>query len=136
MSLSRMVVPFKSWHMKWLDAKVVLSDVELQSMEQQSSKSLIVNGAIIACAGWLTFWPGRHQAWAYMSPATGPHMRWLTRMCDEHARQLKGRIEMTVRTDFEAGHRWALMLGFTLETAVMKAYGPFGEDHAMYTRHN
>ena len=50
--------------------------------------------------------------------------------------RVKGRVEFTVRADFEKGHRWAKMLGFTVESPLLRAYGPLGEDHVGYVRFN
>ncbi len=49
---------------------------------------------------------------------------------------VKGRMEFTVRKDFAAGHVFARLLGFEVETPCMKSYGPFGEDHVGYIRMN
>lgn len=136
MTLDRMVVPFKAWHLNWLDSRAQLTEQEMQGMEQQNSRTFVVGGHVVAAAGTLQYWPGRHNAWAYMSPATGLHMRWLTREVERELKLLKGRIEMTVLVNFQAGHRWALMLGFSLETPAMKGYAPDGSTHAMYTRFN
>jgi len=44
------------------------------------------------------------------------------------------RIEMTVDCDFPQGHRWAKMLGFTMEAERMRGYRPDGGDCALYAR--
>jgi hypothetical protein len=44
------------------------------------------------------------------------------------------RIEMTVDCDFPEAHRWAKMLGFTMECERMKYYSPDGRDCALYAR--
>ena len=136
MTLDRMIVPFKPEHFKWLDAKVHVTDDELRGMARQNSWTAVLHGTVIACAGVITYWPGRHYAWAYMSPATGQCMRWLTREAHKRMSAPKGRVEITVRTDFAAGHRWAGMLGFHMEAPVMQHYGPHGEDHTLYARVN
>ena len=41
---------------------------------------------------------------------------------------------MTVDCEFEQGHRWAKMLGFTMEAERMRAYRPDGGDVALYAR--
>ena len=41
------------------------------------------------------------------------------------------RVDMLVRTDYEAGHRWAKRLGFT-EEGVLRARGVNGEDMTLY----
>jgi hypothetical protein len=134
--MERLVVPFKAWHYEWLKVDHPVSEEALMQMQMQNSWTAVVDGEIVACAGTILQWAGRHTAWAYMRPETGPHMRWITRETRKVLEVVKGRIEMTVRKDFDAGHRWALLLGFSVETPVMKSYGPFGEDHTMYVRFN
>jgi hypothetical protein len=43
---------------------------------------------------------------------------------------------MQVRADFEMGNRWAKMLGFEVETPLMKNYWPGGIDAVGYVKHN
>lgn len=56
------------------------------------------------------------------------------RAMDANLAKIRGRIEMTVRADFTKGQRWAQLLGFSVETPVLKNYGPLGEDHTGYVR--
>lgn len=132
----RRVVPFRRWHLDRLNLNMKLSDTELDNMERQNSYSLIVSDEVVACAGTVQLWPGRHQAWAYMTPESGKHMRWITREVLRGIEKIKGRVEMTVLVGFEAGQRWARMLGFTLEAPVMKAYAPDGTDQSLWARIN
>lgn len=91
---------------------------------------------VIACAGLSMEWPGRAVAWAMVSQC-GPRLfLWL------HYRVLifldtcgVRRVETTVRSDFDAGHRWAGALGFSRETPNgMPAWGPSGECFDLYAR--
>lgn len=138
--MTRQIVPFKRWHMEWLEARspvgLVFSKAVCEQLETQNSWSAVLDGDVIACGGTIEQWPGRHTAWAHLGPHTAPHMRWITRAVKSVLKDVKGRIEMTVRCDFEPGHRWAEMLGFRLETPIMAAYGPDGEDHSGYIRIN
>lgn len=144
MTVDRRVVPFRRWHYEWLAARETVDGVMLPSvdlgvlvqMEGASSWTGVVDGEPIACAGTLLQWPGRSVAWAYMTRSTGPHMRWVTREALAKLKDVKGRIELQVRADFEQGHRWARMLGFEMETPLKRAYGPFGEDMSEYVRFN
>ena len=131
-----MVVPFKAWHYEWLKTGMNVPSKVLQEMEGQNSWTVVIDGDIRACAGTMQQWAGRHVAWAYMTPGIGRNMGFMTTQTKLKLAEVKGRIEMTVRTDFPAGHRWAKMLGFTVETPLMKAYGPLGEDHTGYVRFN
>ena len=138
----REVVPFRRWHMAWLHAEgeavggMLVDPGTLQVLEKLNSWTAVVDDAPVACGGTMLQWPGRHIAWAYLNQKTAPHMLWLTREAKKKLQRVDGRIEMTVRHDFEQGHRWASILGFKIETPVLQAYGPLGENHVGYVRLN
>jgi hypothetical protein len=133
----RIIVPFRRWHLEWMDPQHATRYAEaIAQLEGAHSWVAVVDGDPIACAGVMTQWPGRHSAWAYMSAKTGPHMRWLTREVEARLPLYKGRIDMTVRRDFPAGLRWAKILGFEIETPCLKGFGPEGEDHVGFVRFN
>lgn len=96
----------------------------------------LVDGEPVACAGLVEVWEGRAYAWAILSDNAGPYMLPLTR---EIRSKLDAapfrRIEMAVDADFDAGARWAEMLGFRCETpAPMAAYLPNGRAAYLYAR--
>jgi hypothetical protein len=138
----RKIVPFKRWHYTWLGPAaegaeaIPVSAETLALLEGARSWTAMVDGEVIGCGGTIQQWPGRHTAWAYFSYLSGPHMGWATRAVRRGLAEVQGRIEFTVRADFEAGHRWARLLGFAVETPRLVAFGPTGEDHVGYTRHN
>lgn len=137
----RALVPFRRWHYNWLveqgepgDHVVHLPEGVLAQLETQDSWTAVVDNDPVAAGGLVQHWPGRFLAWTYMGPRTAQHMRWLTRLVREHLKDKQGRFEMTVRADFRPGQRWAEMLGFQVETPVLRQYGPSGEDHIGYVR--
>lgn len=140
--MARSVVPFKRWHYDWLGpaaegaAPVRVPEDMLAAMEAAYSRTMIVDGEIVCCVGSVTPWPGRHCVWAYMSPKSAAHLLWITRESLKLAATLEGRLELTVRADFAAGHRWAKLLGFEVEAPMLRDYGPAGEDHVGYVRMN
>lgn len=92
--------------------------------------------APVGCAGVINVWQGRGIAWAYLSKGVSRHNfiavhKAVVRFLDACYIQ---RVEMTVDCDFEPGHRWAGMLGFTMESPRMRAYRPDGGDCALYAR--
>lgn len=135
------IAPFRRWHLMWLMDEepvggAVPFDVDVaMALEKHNSWTAVDDGAPIACGGTLEQWRGRHQAWMYMTRGTAPHMLAITRAVKAKMAKAEGRVEMTVRADFEQGHRWAKMLGFQRE-AFYKQYGPEGEDHVGYVRFN
>lgn len=138
------VTPFRAWHLDWLMARgnaaegvgMTLPEAALAEAEKQNTWTGVWEGDPIAVAGTIKQWPGRHLAWAYLPVSTGHHMLWITREVKRNLDTLDGRIEMTVRADFEPGQRWAKMLGFELETPLLRRFGPQGEDHVGFVRIN
>lgn len=139
--MDRRVVPFRRWHYNWLleresleGGSFHLSPQIAEQAEHENSWTGVVEGAPIACAGTMLYWPGRHMAWAYILLGVRRHMPWVTEEVKKALDRVPGRIELTVRRDFPAGQRWAERLGFTVETPCLRAFGPEGEDHVGYVR--
>ena len=103
--------------------------------------TVTADGAPIAVCGLQPIWPGRTLAWswigrdvcmrgwAYMSEAVREVIGARLALAKEAGRAL--RIEAT--SSFPAGCDWLHKLGFEAE-GVLKAYGPAGEDHVLYSR--
>lgn len=140
----RLVVPFKPWHYEWLANSGPASDrytikqidAIAAQLQAQNSWTGVVDGDPVVCAGTFEQWPGRHIAWAYLAHDTGPHMLWITREVKKALVRVEGRVELTVRSDFPAGMKWAELLGFEVETPRLKRFGPSGEDHVGFVRFN
>ncbi len=136
------VVPFKAEHLKQLrlqGAQAYLSgwvtEDSGRALEQTLAYTGVVNGVPIGIAGVLPQWPHRAIAWSFLSE-TGPKNflkvhRAIKRFLDGY---YVHRLEITVDTDFDAGHRWAEMLGFEMEAYRMRAYAPDGHDCSLYAR--
>ena len=90
----------------------------------------------IGAAGIIDIFPHKAIAWTLLGADAGPHMLELTRKIKNFFGMYdKGRIEMTVVSDFAPGHRWAKLLGFTCETPNgMKKNGVHGNDEHLYSR--
>ena len=132
------IVPFRRWHLEWLQGDAItgfkINPSELDVLEAANSWTAVVDGNQVACGGYLQQWPGRNIAWAFLNPKSAPYMLTITRTAKTLMQSLKGRIEMTTRADFEAGHRWAELLGFRIECPILEGYGPEGEAHTAYVR--
>jgi hypothetical protein len=109
----------------------------LRSMEAAPNLiTLLHDGMPVAAGGTMELWHRRHMSWALLPAHSGPHMLAATREAYRRARMAPGRVEMTVLRSFAAGHRWAEMLGFEVETPVLKGYGPDGADFTGYVLFN
>jgi len=89
----------------------------------------------VGAGGVAPIYAHRAMAWAFLGANSGPYMHQITRK----ARQLfelypAKRIEMLVDYKFDAGHRWAKVLGFEVEAARMRMSGIYGDDETMYVR--
>ena len=136
------VVPFEASHLQRLalqDAQMYLSNwvtkEQGQALEAHPSYTALVDGEPVASAGIIPQWQGRAIAWAFLAEMGPQHFvgvhRAVKSFLDVCYTQ---RIEMTVDCDFPEAHRWAKMLGFTLEAERMEAYSPDGRACALYAR--
>lgn len=90
----------------------------------------------ICIGGYYEIWRQRAYAWALVGRDAGPHMVALTRAIrSELGAAPFARIEMVVEKDFRAAERWAIALGFQLETPVaLRRFLPSGRDAWIYSR--
>lgn len=112
------------------------SEVNAQSMAAPygTAWTAVHDGLPVACGGFIDVWPGRAYAWALIDVDCGPHMLSLTREIRSLvARAPYNRLEMAVDAEFEAGCRWAVLLGFERESLARK-YLPSGRDAWIYAR--
>ena len=139
------IIPFEAHHLLDVDlqdSQTYLSQWinEAQAKEIEATECAFTgvneDGSLMGCAGVMNIWHGRAQGWAYISKkAEGRSFikvhKAVSRFFD--ACYIK-RVEITVDCNFEQGHRWAEMLGFTMEAERMTAYRPDGGDCALYAR--
>jgi hypothetical protein len=131
------IVPFERAHLRAINAQKAQRDWELGADgDPGQAWTAVVDGRPIACAGMLEVWTGRAYVWALLGEDAGPHLLSITRAIRSAlARSGFARIEMAVDAQFEAGQRWAEMLGFRCETPEpMRRFFPNGNDAYMYAR--
>jgi len=137
-------VPFTPAHLLALRLQAAQADLQPLLGQPEYGAALagadtwtgLVDGRVVGCAGVLPQWPGRAIAWALLTrDLTARHF---LRVHLKVLRVLRGaqdrgvrRIETTVDAGFDAGHRWARLLGFRPE-GLMRAYSPDGRDHVLY----
>lgn len=97
--------------------------------------SVLIDGKVVACVGVHEFHAGRAEGWALLAAQASSVLRPITRAVLGWIDQCPyGRLEANVATDFEAGHRWARMLGFQVEGPARRRYAPDGGDVVPYVR--
>lgn len=139
------IVPFEAWHVHQLqewdedDNSPLLEPENAAFIAQHGGAFTFMDDAeelVVACGGTVCVWGNRRMAWAFFTPMAGVHMRAITRFVKLVLEGVPGRVELTVRCDYPKGHRWAKMLGFHVETPLLEAFGPSGEDHVGYAKIN
>lgn len=136
------IVPFEPEHLRTL----VLQDAQAwmgpmlqadygESLKRSGPCFTALDGEqVLACAGVMRMWDNRDQAWALMGAESGRHFvaiyRGIRRFLDMHDTR---RVEATVDSGFDAGHRLMRLLGFQRE-GCMRAYLPDGRDCDLYAR--
>lgn len=95
----------------------------------------IANGEVLGVGGVMPQLWGGGLAWAWMSRKWRKHAREATEGVNKILNESDfPRIEVGILVDFKAGHVWAKMLGFELETPVARKWGPDLKDYSIYTR--
>jgi len=109
----------------------------LQALERSDSWTAFDGDRILGCAGLLPIWPGLSHCWALLADDIGAGMIGVTRCAHRMLRMHTGRIEAYVEAEFEAGHRWARILGFERDTpGVLRKWFPDGSGAVLYSRVN
>lgn len=97
--------------------------------------SVMLNERPVACGGAQEFHSRRAEMWGLLSRDSRPVMRQMTRAIVGWMEQCPyARLEINVATGFDAGHRWATMLGFQVEGPEKQAYSPDGRGAIPYVR--
>lgn len=138
------LVPYEPWHARLIELQPAqaymrefMTEEDIQQRALCEQVYTVMDGTdILCCSGIYHFWPGRGMIWSMIS-----HKVDAKKLVGLHKlvmHQLEfgpnpARLEMIVDSDFRAGHRWAMMLGFEHE-AHMKGWGPDGRDTDQYVR--
>lgn len=136
------IVPFKAEHLTRLKAQPsqegLLSTVTPENAESIElapgiAYSAIEGDKVLAIAGILEYGDGRGLSWAYLSSDMGNKFVGITRAV-KRALEITTcrRVELAADCDFPAAHKWARLLGFTLEAPRMKKYTADGRDCSLY----
>lgn len=131
-------VPLEQHHVRLIRPQVAqaheVDEASLAAPTIGAAWTAVADGLPICCGGLVPVWEGRAYAWALLDRDAGPHMLGLTRRIRSRLDESGWRrIEMAVDADFEAGARWAVLLGFRLECLAPK-YLPNGRDAYVYVR--
>jgi hypothetical protein len=137
-------LPFKAEHitaMRVQEAQCWVGMTEeswpvFKTLEDHWSNTIMKDGVPILCGGVIEYWTNRGGLWAIVSKECGPSdFVTVHRLVEAFINALPyPRLEFHVDVDFDNGHRWAKLLGFSCEAPRMRAYQPNGRDAALYAR--
>lgn len=136
------IVPFTAKHLEDIDIqesqleelKMMTEDI-LQMVENQcpSFTCLDDDGTVLFCGGIVPMTTTRACVWSYLSKDLKKNMVKITNACKAYFKLTPyRRLELHVKCDFDKGHAWARLLGFTLECERMRCFDPNGDDYALY----
>jgi RimJ/RimL family protein N-acetyltransferase len=114
----------------------LLDDRAIESMQGVGDAWTAISddGAVLCCGGIIPIWDNRAEAWSLIAGSAGRSfvgiVRAMRQKLENHPAR---RIEITVDSDFEQGHRMACVLGFEFE-GTMRGYLPSGRDCDLYAR--
>jgi hypothetical protein len=136
------VIPFRAEHFWAIDVQPAQAYVrshvtpeQIKALEKQNAFTVMDGDKPLVCFGWVPLYATRASLWAFISASAGPHFVGITRIAKRLVEGLAfKRLEMEVDCEFEQGHRWAKMLGFTLEAERLRGFRMDGGDSAIYAR--
>ena len=135
-------VPMKAEHALLMNdligvhAEANITEEIARNVERAGGAVTALDGdAVLGIAGISEKWAGTGVAWAWLSRRWKRHARAITNEIITNLEKSEfPRVELAVRVDFPAGHRWAKLLGFRLETPFAPKCGPDGNDYSIYVR--
>jgi len=96
--------------------------------------SALEGDEILACSGIVKQWDNRAIAWALISGNAGNQFVRIHKAVKRFLDSTEfNRVEAYVDANFDAGHRWIQMLGFSRE-GYMREFMPDGHDAVLYAR--
>lgn len=138
------IVRFRPGHLLALKLQPAQAELAATILEPQYGAGLALGGPCftvllagrpVACIGVREHHAGRAEPWALLAVESAPLLRQITRAVRGWLEQCDyARVEINVATDFEAGHRWARMLGFRVEGPEKLAFSPSGGGAIPYAR--
>ncbi len=98
------------------------------------SRTVLLDGEPLMCAGMIELWKGRAFAWSYLAEHAKRHFRAVHKVALENLAEARWRrVEMAVDVRDPAAKRWAAHLGFSYE-GTHKAWTTDGRDVEMWAR--
>ena len=98
-----------------------------------------LDGKLLGVAGICLLWPGVGEAWAVPTEWGRRHGKHYHRAVRDGYRQIVTeqrlrRVHAWVDAEFWVGIRWAMALGFRVETPRLRGYGPQGQDFVLLSQ--
>lgn len=139
------LVPFELWHAEAYDPQPdeqhISQEERMKWAEMQAACGptwTVLDGAggVVGIGGVCEAWAGRGIGWCGLSKNAGRHMVPLTKLIRRvHDALDYRRIEMYAEAGNPRAERWAVLLGFHLETPEpMRGFLPDGRDAMMYAK--
>lgn len=134
--------PFKAGHLDYLSPQhqqrpehaALVRSGEAHALEGGVSLSGWANSRCLGAAGLIHVRPHRAVAWMLLSEDVGPYMLAVAKKVRRVVQASPYlRIELTVADGFDAGQRFARLIGAVCETPEpMRFFGAEGRDERMY----
>ncbi len=136
------IVPYQADHLMELKLQTgqghclpFVTRSHAEALQDEYAFTALVDGHPIAVGGVKELFPGRALCWAFIGKDSGPHFPALHKAVKTVLDFVPyRRLEADVACEFEQGHRWAKMLGFTMEAERMVAHRIDGGDNSLYAR--
>jgi hypothetical protein len=135
------IVPFKPWHLSLVDPQPEQALLVAGHLNDEYGEAFLAAGPawscvdlfrVYGCAGFVVE-KSQATAWAILGRDIGPHFTLVHRQVARTLANSNFPLVVTaVRHGFDAGERWAAMLGFEREKIAWAA-GPDGQDYDLWS---
>ncbi len=131
------ILPYDVEHFSKIKLRACHAQEGIKAPEYVNAVTVFKDDSPIAIFGGIDILPGILQVWGLISDDVrkcplGFHKAALHLLKAKFSGGYR-RVQMTVRSDFLCGWKWAKALGFQSE-GIMRKYGPDGTDYILFSR--
>ncbi len=138
--------PFHAEHLKIMDMRAYERDKVYPYLPQEMldyysslghAYTLVKDGRIITCIGWVPLWPGVYEIWqipsVYVAEDPLDYVKTLKEFITVYTEKLKAHRIQTHSPADKLHDRWMQFMGFECEGTLLQ-YSRFKEDYRLWSR--
>lgn len=115
--------------------KPYISEAHVAVLEKNRAYTILDGARVLMCGGFVEYWENRGELWAMVAQDCKREFVGMHKIVERFVEMVPHRrIEAVVAYDFNPGHRWMRLLGFSVEAQKLRNYWPGGGDATLYSK--